>query len=252
MLIVAEAYANVTFVELLPLRDAWPRNRSPTTWSRSSRPRAPQSATFRCRTGAGIVWNFLTQKSVDRPGRRRAFAERRARLEAVEVADRLELVGAGSQAEMLGLYFARRAPAHRPPDAPEPHLALRHQRPALQGRDQGQGAFGLLGLIKVWPEGAQTDAYQANRNLILSATARADSIPNLEIGANDVRCTHGATVAQIEEEYIFYLMSRGIAAHRGREVDRRRFLRRGHRARPGRVGAATVRRAIDQKIGYTV
>ncbi len=66
------------------------------------------------------------------------------------------------------------------------------------------------GLIKVFPNAQRTDAYQANRNLVLSRTARADTIPNLEIGANDVRCTHGATVGQVEEEYIFYLMSRGI------------------------------------------
>ena len=66
------------------------------------------------------------------------------------------------------------------------------------------------GLIKV-SEGAQkTDAYQQNRNLVLSRTARADSIPNLEIGANDVRCTHGATVSQVEEEHLFYLQARGI------------------------------------------
>jgi Fe-S cluster assembly protein SufD len=66
------------------------------------------------------------------------------------------------------------------------------------------------GLIKV-SEGAQkTDAYQQNRNLVLSREARADSIPNLEIAANDVRCTHGATVSQVEEEHLFYLQARGL------------------------------------------
>lgn len=60
-------------------------------------------------------------------------------------------------------------------------------------------------------EGAQkTDAYQRNRNLLLSKEARADSIPNLEIKANDVRCTHGASVTQFGEEEIFYLRSRGL------------------------------------------
>jgi Fe-S cluster assembly protein SufD len=66
------------------------------------------------------------------------------------------------------------------------------------------------GLIQV-SEGAQrTDAYQANRNLLLSDTARADSIPGLEILANDVRCTHGATIGQVDEEQLYYLMSRGL------------------------------------------
>ncbi|MCO5223300.1 MAG: Fe-S cluster assembly protein SufD [Thermomicrobiales bacterium] len=66
------------------------------------------------------------------------------------------------------------------------------------------------GLIKV-SEGAQkTDAYQQNRNLVLSREARADSIPNLEIAANDVRCTHGATISQVVPEHIFYLQARGV------------------------------------------
>ena len=67
-----------------------------------------------------------------------------------------------------------------------------------------------VGLIQV-SEGAQrTDAYQANRNLLLSDTARADSIPGLEILANDVRCTHGATIGHVDEEQMYYLMARGL------------------------------------------
>jgi Fe-S cluster assembly protein SufD len=66
------------------------------------------------------------------------------------------------------------------------------------------------GLIQV-AEGAQrTDAYQANRNLLLSDTARADSIPGLEILANDVRCTHGATIGNVDPEQMYYLMARGL------------------------------------------
>ena len=61
-------------------------------------------------------------------------------------------------------------------------------------------------------EGAQkTNAYQENRNLLLSKTAHADSIPGLEIMANDVRCTHGATLGQVDREQLFYLMSRGLS-----------------------------------------
>jgi Fe-S cluster assembly protein SufD len=66
------------------------------------------------------------------------------------------------------------------------------------------------GLIQV-SEGAQrTDAYQANRNLLLSEQARADSIPGLEILANDVRCTHGATIGHVDDEQMYYLMARGL------------------------------------------
>ena len=65
-------------------------------------------------------------------------------------------------------------------------------------------------MIYVAPGAQKTDGYQANRNLVLSPTARADSIPGLEILADDVRCTHGATVGKIDEEPMFYLLSRGI------------------------------------------
>ena len=65
-------------------------------------------------------------------------------------------------------------------------------------------------MIKVMPGAQKTDGFQANRNLVLSKDARADSIPGLEIEADDVRCTHAATVGKLEEEPIFYLMSRGM------------------------------------------
>jgi len=66
------------------------------------------------------------------------------------------------------------------------------------------------GLIRVDPGAHQTDAYQKVRNLLLSDDAEANSAPGLEIEANDVRCTHGATTGQIEQEELFYLLSRGI------------------------------------------
>jgi Fe-S cluster assembly protein SufD len=65
-------------------------------------------------------------------------------------------------------------------------------------------------MIYVAPGAMKTDGYQANRNLVLSRKARADSIPGLEILADDVRCTHGATVGKIDPDEIFYLLSRGI------------------------------------------
>ena len=120
------------------------------------------------------------------------------------------LRGEGSFSEMLGLYFADR----------DQHFAQR----TLQRHDAPHTTSDLLykgalkeksrseysGLIKV-EKGAQgTDAYQANRNLSLSEEAIARSIPQLEIEANEVRCTHGATVSPVEEEHLFYLMSRGI------------------------------------------
>jgi Fe-S cluster assembly protein SufD len=75
-------------------------------------------------------------------------------------------------------------------------------------RDQAKTIFS--GLIVVDPDAQKTDAYQSNRNLMLSEEAEANSLPGLEIQANDVRCTHGATSSRIDPEQEFYLQSRGI------------------------------------------
>ena len=66
-------------------------------------------------------------------------------------------------------------------------------------------------MIRVEKDAQRTDAYQKNDNLVLSDAARADSIPGLEIEANDVRCTHGATVGRVDEDMIFYAQSRGVS-----------------------------------------
>lgn len=66
------------------------------------------------------------------------------------------------------------------------------------------------GLIKVAEGAQQTDAYQTNRNLLLDPTAEANALPGLEILANDVRCSHGATTGNVDDEELFYMMQRGI------------------------------------------
>jgi Fe-S cluster assembly protein SufD len=74
--------------------------------------------------------------------------------------------------------------------------------------DESKSIFS--GLIKVDNTAQNTDAYQTNRNLLLSANAEADSLPGLEILANEVKCSHGATTSKIDEQELFYLLSRGI------------------------------------------
>jgi len=66
------------------------------------------------------------------------------------------------------------------------------------------------GLIIVDPDAQKTDAYQSNRNLMLSEDAEVNSLPGLEIQANDVRCTHGSTTSRVDPEQLYYLQSRGI------------------------------------------
>ncbi len=120
------------------------------------------------------------------------------------------LQGRNAQAEMLGIFFADGDQFF------DHHTWQLHESPYATSDLEFKGAVKdsarsvYSGMIRV-SEGAQkTDAFQANRNLVLSRGARADTIPNLEIAANDVRCTHGATVSQVEEEHIFYLQARGI------------------------------------------
>jgi Fe-S cluster assembly protein SufD len=74
------------------------------------------------------------------------------------------------------------------------------------------------GMIHLEPHAQKTDAYQQNRTLLLSDNARVDSIPGLEILANDVRCTHGATAGQIDPTIMFYLMSRGLTSFQARKM----------------------------------
>jgi Fe-S cluster assembly protein SufD len=105
------------------------------------------------------------------------------------------------------------------------------------------------GLIQV-SEGAQsTDAYQANRNLLLSSKARADSIPGLEILANDVRCTHGATIGQVDEEQIFYLMARGLARSVAQRLVVEGFFAPVLDRIPLEAVRDQLRAAIERKIG---
>ena len=74
--------------------------------------------------------------------------------------------------------------------------------------DQSRSIF--TGLIRVDPGAHKTDAYQKVRNLLLTDEAESNSAPGLEIEADDVRCSHGATTGQVDAEELFYLLSRGI------------------------------------------
>lgn len=121
-----------------------------------------------------------------------------------------KLMGAGANAAMLGFFFGDGA-QHFDQHTFQNHIAGHATSDLLYKgalREKSYSAF--RGLIRVNPNAQRSDAYQANRNLLLSEHAHADSIPELEIEANDVRCTHGATVGPVEPEQMFYLMARGI------------------------------------------
>lgn len=134
----------------------------------------------------------------------------------------LDLVGEGAAGKMSGFYFSD-GEQHFDHDTSQNHLARRTSSDLLfKGALKGNSRSVWQGMVYV-AEGAQkTDGYQANRNLLLSENARADSIPGLEISADDVRCSHGATVGKIDPEPLFYLLSRGIS-----KVDAERLVVEG-------------------------
>ncbi len=120
------------------------------------------------------------------------------------------LLGPGAHSEMLALTVAS-SDQEFDQRTLQTHLAPNTSSNLLYKNALLETARTIFsGLIVVTPEAQKTDAYQSNRNLMLSDTAEANSLPGLEIQANDVRCTHGSTTSQVEPEQEFYLESRGI------------------------------------------
>ncbi|MEX1143630.1 MAG: Fe-S cluster assembly protein SufD [Anaerolineales bacterium] len=130
----------------------------------------------------------------------------------------ISLEGEGSNARMSGFYFTD-GEQHLDHDTQQNHLAPHTTSDLLfKGALEEKSRSVWQGMIYVAPGAQHTDGYQANRNLVLSKQARADSIPGLEILADDVRCTHGATVGKIDEDELFYLLSRGITQKEARRL----------------------------------
>jgi Fe-S cluster assembly protein SufD len=122
----------------------------------------------------------------------------------------LDLIGEGAEGRVSGLFFADKD-QHLSYNTLQRHLAPRTTSDLLfKGALDGKSRSVWRGMIYVAPGAQHIDGYQANRNLILNKGARSDSIPGLEILNNDVRCTHGSTVGKIDQEQLFYLLSRGI------------------------------------------
>lgn len=159
-----------------------------------------------------------------------------------------QLVGAGASSEMLGLYFGA---GHQHIDI---HTLQQHQAPSTFSdllykgavKDTARSVF--AGLIRVDWGAQKTNAFQANRNLILSDGARSDSIPKLEIMANDLRCTHGSATSRLNEEHIFYLMSRGLSRDTATRLIVEGFLADVFERIPLERVRAHVEQAITEKL----
>jgi Fe-S cluster assembly protein SufD len=122
-----------------------------------------------------------------------------------------DLAGPGATSRVTGAYFAD-GEQHLDYDTFQKHIAPSTTSDfAFKGALRDAASAVWRGMIRVEPDAQKTNAYQENRNLLLSDRAHADSIPGLEIMANDVRCTHGATIGQVDREQLFYLMARGLS-----------------------------------------
>ena len=105
------------------------------------------------------------------------------------------------------------------------------------------------GMIKVDEAAQQTDGYQRSDALMLSRDARCDSIPGLEIEADDVRCTHGATTGQVDEEQIFYAKSRGISQKEAMHMIVEGFFQQVYDRIPVEIVRETLSRTVQEKLG---
>ena len=122
-----------------------------------------------------------------------------------------DLNGQGATSRVTGAYFAD-GQQHLDYDTFQEHIAPSTESDfAFKGALRENARAVWRGMIRVEQDAQKTNAYQENRNLLLSPDAHADSIPGLEIMANDVRCTHGATLGRVDRDQLFYLMARGLA-----------------------------------------
>jgi Fe-S cluster assembly protein SufD len=159
----------------------------------------------------------------------------------------VDFVGNGSTAKIYGAYFGEE----------EQTLDYRyfmnhigmHTRSDmfLKGAVEDDALSVFTGMIRIEETGQKTEAFQTNRNLILSSGAAAQSVPNLEILANDVMCGHGSTVGPLDEDQRYYLMSRGLTPERADRLQVRGFFEEVVQQIPDEAISGWVRERINGK-----
>jgi Fe-S cluster assembly protein SufD len=157
------------------------------------------------------TWHFSRERAIVGPDAALQWTVGALGSRLAKVNQEVALAGPGARAQVNGVMFT----------TGRQHLAYftrqDHQAPhttsdlLYKGGLKDRSRIVWKGMIRVEKDAQRTDAYQKNDNLVLSESARADSIPGLEIEANDVRCTHGATAGRVDEEMIFYAQSRGVS-----------------------------------------
>ena len=122
----------------------------------------------------------------------------------------VDLTGEGANLEIKALYLSRADEKVRIRTLVHHRVKNCHSRQLIKGIAGGSADVRFDGVIVVAPGADGTEALQENHNIILSETAKVETLPQLEIYADDVKCSHGATVGRLGEEELFYMRSRGI------------------------------------------
>ena len=159
----------------------------------------------------------------------------------------MRMQGTGSAANVVGAYFGE---AEQTLDY---RYFMRHSGTNtrsdmfLKGAVEDEARSVFTGMIRIEETGQKTEAFQTNRNLILSEGASAQSVPNLEILANDVKCGHGSTVGPLDAAQRYYLMTRGLGEQRADQLQVHGFFEEALVKLPQRELVAPVRKWINDK-----
>jgi Fe-S cluster assembly protein SufD len=194
------------------------------------------------------VWHFGHQKAlIARDGQLQwtigALGSRLAK-----VNQHVALTGRGATAQVNGVMFTE-GKQHLSYHTLQHHQAEAcHSDLLYKGALQDESRVVWRGMIKVDHGAQKTDAYQRDDNLMLSEQARADSIPGLEIEADDVRCTHGATAGRVDDEMIFYAQARGLTRNEAIRMIVAGFFQQVF----DRITIESVRNALGEAIGRRI
>lgn len=194
------------------------------------------------------VWHFAHQKAIVEQNARLQWTIGALGARLAKVNQHVALAGTGAEVQVNGVMFteAKQHLAY--------HTLQHHESPEgisdllYKGALQDHSRLVWRGMIKVDPNAQKTNGYQRNDNLMLSADARADSIPGLEIEADDVRCTHGATAGRVEEDPIFYAQCRGLTRQEATRMIVTGFFQQVF----DRITIESVREALAAAIGRRI
>ncbi len=247
-LVVVEEGAAVTLIENYSSKDTEAQRFSDGAVELIVKPGASLQY-FHLQDFAQNVWHFTTQTALMEKDSSLTWLAGTLGSGSTKAFLDCKFLGAGGNANLLGFFFGD-GKQHFDQHTFQNHIVGHTTSDLLYKgalKDTAYSAF--RGLIRVNPQAQRSDAYQANRNILLSQHSHADSIPELEIEANDVRCTHGATVGPVDPDQIFYLEARGIPKIEAEKLIVEGFFDPLMQKIPLETICDELRQAIQTKIG---